>query len=652
MERTSLVDAGESAETSSGRRRMTWRGAAAASATLLVGAAAVFRQAGSSAGAAEPAELASAAQQQQRASAPTARALKLRASSGYERQLGVAIGDGRYPFPNLVEIHQPTRLELATDADEFELVRAEHATWRIEAAETAGATEEGGVTHTGNPVDFTFTKLGRTFVHGASVDPATPGTASFEVTVKYVRRELRDLNDADRRAYFDALNVIYTVGQEDGEAKYGSDYRSSGWLVREHLYGAGSKECDHWHDDAGFVNHHVGITLQMEKSMRAIDPRTCAHYWDYTLDAVAESDYSDSVVFDDDWFGPANPKDAKHVVDTGRWAYTPVMQHARHFSNVTNPYGLLRSPWNTNPVPYLMRSRNTVGVQDAKYTMPRCDSFQDAFTSGASLADVIQDLNGELHGMIHIMLGGHWFMNQSFIEKIVANKWAMDTSPHIADQMLLGSKFLWRQGFVRCPEVCDIDAPESECVCSCPSEIKGDRTSHDVMEDAGLFSILPTFESVMVDEMGISHDELLDALCHVGHPGEMFTSAAPQDPIFWPLHGLSERFLQLLRLYKSEGKVELDETWGYTHMHMVLSDTHTVCDWEGVTGMGMPTCKQNSTCSGHRVDDVLPFKDVLPGKEYWTNRQFYKAIAPWSEELPYVFDRLTSWPGCPNGTLI
>ena len=48
---------------------------------------------------------------------------------------------------------------------------------------------------------------------------------------------------------------------------------------------------------------------------------------------------------------------------------------------------------------------------------------------------------------------------------------------------------------------------------------------------------------------------------------------------------MSERFLQLLRLLKSEGEVSLDETWGYTHAHMVLSDTHTVCDWSDVSGM-------------------------------------------------------------------
>ena len=39
------------------------------------------------------------------------------------------------------------------------------------------------------------------------------------------------------------------------------------------------------------------------------------------------------------------------------------------------------------------------------------------------------------------------------------------------------------------------------------------------------------------------------------HPRSMFaTSSAPQDPIFWPAHGLGERFLQYARLLKQHGQ--------------------------------------------------------------------------------------------------
>ena len=95
------------------------------------------------------------------------------------------------------------------------------------------------------------------------------------MTAKYVRRELRELTAADRERYFDALATVYRTSQEDGERAFGPMFRSAAWLVREHLYGAAQRECDHWHDDAGFLTHHVGITLQLEQSLRAVDQRVC-----------------------------------------------------------------------------------------------------------------------------------------------------------------------------------------------------------------------------------------------------------------------------------------------------------------------------------------------------------------------------------------
>ena len=68
-----------------------------------------------------------------------------------------------------------------------------------------------------------------------------------------------------------------------------------------HLYGAADKACDHWHDDAGIVNHHVAITWQFEQSLRMIDPRTASHYWDYTREAGKGIEWYDSPVFNDEW---------------------------------------------------------------------------------------------------------------------------------------------------------------------------------------------------------------------------------------------------------------------------------------------------------------------------------------------------------------
>ena len=61
----------------------------------------------------------------------------------------------------------------------------------------------------------------------------------------------------------------YYTDDDAGMLKYGTGYKSAAWLVRQHLNGAASRECDHWHDDAGVINHHVGITWELEVRQRA-----------------------------------------------------------------------------------------------------------------------------------------------------------------------------------------------------------------------------------------------------------------------------------------------------------------------------------------------------------------------------------------------
>lgn len=109
------------------------------------------------------------------------------------------------------------------------------------------------------------------------------------------------------------------------------------------------------------------------------------------------------------------------------------------------------------------------------------------------------------------------------------------------------------------------------------------------MERTGLFTWNSEFMDGWKEAFGIAHhdagswDDVLDAICHVGHAGEMFTSAAPYDPMFWPLHGIADRFLMLKRLRYYEKSTELEETWGYDHALVnVASDTHLVCDWDRV----------------------------------------------------------------------
>ena len=191
--------------------------------------------------------------------------------------------------------------------------------------------------------------------------------------------------------------------------------------------------------------HHISVLSNKRNVVwdrRTPPPRS--HYWDYTVDALANATYAQSVIFDEEWFGSAQPTDDRHVVSTGRWAYTPVLSDARAFSNVTNPYGLLRSPWNTNPTPYLTRAGTVIGVETADYVLPSCTDFRSYVNKSGTpnglirIADVVSALNGALHGPVHIMIGGHWGFNESVVAKVEALHSIGGDA--FTDQILLGAK--------------------------------------------------------------------------------------------------------------------------------------------------------------------------------------------------------------------
>jgi hypothetical protein len=76
------------------------------------------------------------------------------------------------------------------------------------------------------------------------------------------------------------------------------------------------------------------------------------------------------------------------------------------------------------------------------------------------VADINEYVNGQLHGQVHIMTGGHW----------QAGAPDLNISDG-AQAVLLSSKYLWRQGLVRCPSYCGADTPAADCACSCPAAL-------------------------------------------------------------------------------------------------------------------------------------------------------------------------------------
>ena len=160
-------------------------------------------------------------------------------------------------------------------------------------------------------------------------------------------------------------------------------------------------DCDHWHDGAGFVTHHIAFTLLVEQSIQAIDPSLAMPYWDYALDGgryTAET-VAQSEVFQPDWFGEASPSNSDHRInDGGFWSEISFPDGDKYVSDWdiaatgslnphVNGYGLMRSPWNNNPSQFIGRRNSTYGVK--RTFLPSCKDFKRCFLK-ATLKEVIQ----------------------------------------------------------------------------------------------------------------------------------------------------------------------------------------------------------------------------------------------------------------------
>eukprot|EP00904_Undaria_pinnatifida_P008207 jgi/Undpi1/4516/HiC_scaffold_18.g07870.m1 len=482
--------------------------------------------------------------------------------------------------------------------------------------------------------------------------------------MKYVRREIRQLTDADREAFFTAMETLYRLPTAEGTDEYGDEYKGIHYFVQLHLDGAGVKECDHWHDDAGIMTHHIGYTLLFEQALQIVDPMVSIPYWEYTIEsALGFSSYGESDVFSDDWFGAASPPNPLHVVEKGRWAYLPVMANA--WEHVHNSFGLLRSPWNADSTPFVTR-HNTTNAKD-NTSMVTCEKYQDCFDS-ANMSTMNNCLNGRTHGPVHILIGGEWDNPEEAFTDTVGKRGV----PYCYSNMVpLISKFLWRKGYLRVPDTCSVEqsggGDETSCRASCPEELYKTRgmSPYDVLMDvSAIHWFAETTKGTVIydtedERFHIAGDhgqafedafwkKALDSLCDPGHVGDMFTSSAPYDPLFWVIHPTAERLLGWRRKLGREQGDEwpFDEGWGYDRGETV-GETGTVCDWSGVRDgtLDMPTCIKD-ICGGHNPEDVLPFKIKVHGESRtMSNIEWFEFIYPDSEDLPYIYNEYR-WDHC------
>jgi hypothetical protein len=394
--------------------------------------------------------------------------------------------------------------------------------------------------------------------------------------------------------------------------------------------------------------------------MQAVHPVAALPYWDFTIDSFTQSkkgiNWKESHIFSDKWFGSATTSSASHAIENGKFAYTRVKKVGVSETDayVSNPYGLLRSPWNVNDSPYVTRSAKVDGYNAFYSELPSCKDYMDCFLSD-TMAVMNECLNGKAHGSVHVVTGGVW---------------QKDISSSLIDEeagyaLLLMSKNLWRQGYVKCPKSCEA-GQQDKCTCLFNEAGAGDKTAYEVLQETGMFNWLNAYSSkIYLDEHGIYRIEgiegkekedaawnvlLRNDLGNLGYVGEMFSSASPYDPIFWLIHGTVDRLVHWRRLiaHSSYVNLPLDQTWGYAHDVNAASDSHLVCDWSNIDQNDrtqMPTCT-NGECPGTFKDDVTKFKDFIGSDTApYTNQELFKFLSPLNENLPYTYDNFR-WEHC------
>ncbi|KAJ8602177.1 hypothetical protein CTAYLR_003499 [Chrysophaeum taylorii] len=537
--------------------------------------------------------------------------LCLTASNAYERHFGRAIADGLYDGL-IVEVLKETRVVARSSFPEDD--ESSLSSCVMEAGEDLEVMERGGC-----QVDVMAARTGtHTLSVAATDDGGRRRSVVLELEAKYVRREVRDVGLMDRYLFLDAIAVTHAVPDAVGRKIYGDAYHSAEWFVVAHQARSGDRTCDHWHGGSGTSNHLMAFTLRYEQTLQAIDPRVSIPYWDPTVVRDA------SVLWSPNWFSVGDPSNALRVVDSGRWAWLPVPKGR---ITTKNAYGLLKVPWNTDPTPFLTRSRTEYGRQTARPLEYRL---------AKSLLDAMRVVVSS-DSSVHRMVGGRW----NYVPSYLGETQAAFNFHNVSTR---ASKEFWRRGLIDCPDFCADDVPPQQCTCKKATErirrnYPNARSSWDLLNATGAVAAARGGGGKNDDDR--EWDLVLDQIVMIGHVGTADTESSPFDPVFWIIPGMHERYVQTIRWLFEEEEFEFDETW-------VSFSNGYYYDWSTISSAAeMPEDKKVELCEGHRAEDLIPYPNLLAGQPstYVSNLEFYNLTRPFSRHLPYVYDHLLDSSG-------
>ncbi|KAK7253508.1 hypothetical protein SO694_000011048 [Aureococcus anophagefferens] len=421
-------------------------------------------------------------------------------------------------------------------------------------------------------------------VTSVSVDGVVAASGGGTVAVRYVRRELRDLSEADRTTWLDALALMWTVDGDEGRKKYDARFVSSDELLALHATNSALRDNDHFHNGAGFLAQHLRLDEMVLDSLQSVDASISTPYWDWTIESKLVEDRVissplDTPLWTADWFGSLNYAEAPVVVGPhyglstdeffrrgfeawairdGRWAYATVKRYddVSGVSYPLNSYGFLRSPWNNNPSPYVTRVNFKydaddvdAGLSPAK-SWPTCTNLYDFLLPNATAVDFMTHLEDmTVHANVHQVLGGTILDVES--TQAMLDAYDAVGSSAASCYQTVAERHLWRNYFSEMKPACDpMAVSTSEDLRACQLDCDALPTSR--LAEIGLWSMsnykCPSDHSVpALDAEGFA--AVGAAVCASTFlKGEHLEASGTTDPSFFLVHPTLARYYQIKRL--------------------------------------------------------------------------------------------------------
>ena len=449
---------------------------------------------------------------------------------------------------------------------------------------------------------------------------------------------------------------MYNTSDALGRARYGARYASAASLTATHNL---RRYC--YHNNLVFLTSHPAFSLALEQSLQAVDPRVAQPYWDFMIDHGLGASWSRSVVYDEAWFGSVNNTAGDGFRVRGRFRNVSVVYDpgaAKYPDSDHSPYGFVSNPESTNPSRALQRTNNFCGMENAQ-GFPSCARLRDCFSNFTSLYDFDLCVENNVHANLHGLHGGLWDCPVDLEAELAAMPWASRALlsfvfANVAEEVLTKSSTLFDH--YECPDACVV-GEDTFATCRCTTTLN--QSTLAALDDHATFEyigpaiaklasgyegarfmasdpykgFIPSrwhstwlyFKGLSFEQTNTLYRLYFRVLAQPGLYGQFATGAAPNDPIFWPMHPIFDKITQALRLSNPLNGFNL--TW---HNPPVSG-----CD----AGMGW--------------NDTLPFRELFApnftaanGTGFYTNQELWDYFDPAGDAIPYVYDQFETWGDC------